>query len=121
MKFFVANILLVCCLFFANTSYSQLPQCCRTKKVKIKKGKKKRKGTLRGVKGYDDKKALKNKMKELKSASKARKKEKKAAEKEERVAAEEAEKEAKILAEETAAREEEEQELLDSPKAVISD
>lgn len=84
MKFFIANILLVCCLFFTNAGYSQLPQCCRTKKVKIKKGKKKRKGTLKGVKGYDDKKALKKKVKQIKNESKARKKEKKLAAKEEK-------------------------------------
>lgn len=84
MKFFIANLLVVCCLFFSTTSYSQLPSCCKGKKVKIKKGKKKRKGALVGVKGHDDKKALKNKMKELKSASKARKQEKKIAAKEEK-------------------------------------
>ena len=89
MKFFVANLLIVCCLFFTTTSYSQLPSCCKGKKVKIKKGKKKRKGALVGVKGHDDKKALKNKMKELKNASKARKEEKKIAEKEEKIAAKE--------------------------------
>ena len=83
MKFFVANILLVLCLCFSTTSYSQLEQCCR-KKVKIKKGKKRRKGALVGVKGYDDKKATKARMKELKSAAKTRKQEKKAAAREEK-------------------------------------
>jgi len=93
MKFFIANILLVCCLFFTNAGYSQLPQCCRTKKVKIKKGKKKRKGTLRGVKGHDDKKALRNKVKQTKKEAKARKNEKKQAAKEEKELAKQKEKE----------------------------
>ena len=79
MKFFIANLLVVCCLFFTTTSYSQLAHCCKGKKVKIKKGKKKRKGGLVGVKGHDDKKALKSKMKELKSAAKERKAAKKVA------------------------------------------
>lgn len=84
MKFFIANLLIVCCLLFTTNSYSQLPSCCKGKKVKIKKGKKSRKGGLVGVKGYDDKKKLKNKMKELKSASKERKAAKKIAAREEK-------------------------------------
>ena len=104
MKFFIANLFLFCCLFFSTTSYSQLSHCCKGKKVKIKKGRKS-KGALVGVKGHDDKKALKNKMKELKSAAKTRKQEKKAAEKE---AKEAAEAEAKVAAAQ-AVREEEQQ------------
>ena len=88
---------MVCCLFFTNAGYSQLPQCCRTKKVKIKKGKKKRKGTLRGVKGHDDKKALKNKVKQTKKEAKARKNEKKQAAKEEKELAKQKAKEEEIL------------------------
>ena len=102
MKFFIANLLVVCCLFFSTSSYSQLPSCCKGKKVKIKKGKKKRKGALVGVKGHDDKKALKNKMKELKNASKARKQEKKIAAKEEEIAAEEKKLTTKVEKEESA-------------------
>ena len=63
-------------LCVSNSSYAQMPQCCaKVKKVKIKKGKKRRKGTLRGVKGYDDKKALKNQIKASKSKAKAKRKE----------------------------------------------
>lgn len=117
MKFLVVKLLVVFCFFVTNTSYSQLPHCCKGKKVKIKKGRKS-KGALTGVKGHDDKKALKNKMKELKSAAKDRDKEKKAAAKEAKIAAAIEAKEAKIAAAEAAAREEEEQ-LIKSEKSLV--
>ena len=64
----------------SQTTYAQLPQCCaKVKKVKIKKGKKSKKGTLRGVKGYDDKKALKQQAKDFKNRIKAKRREMKLA------------------------------------------
>ncbi len=77
MKFFLLRtvFILTLCALQLNCSSSQELQCCTgVKKVKIKKGKKSRKGTLRGAKGYDDKKALKQQAKAFKNKIKAKRK-----------------------------------------------
>lgn len=80
MKVYLLKVILFLSFIFSFSAQAQMEHCCKNnKKVKIKKQRKRSKGALVGVKGYDDKKALKSKMKELKNAAKARKKEKKLA------------------------------------------
>lgn len=82
--YFLRIILFLGFISFTFSAQAQMEHCCKdNKKVKIKKQKKRNKGALVGVKGYDDKKALKNKMKAMKTERKAKRAEVKAAAKEE--------------------------------------
>ena len=83
--YFFRIILFLGFLSFTFSAQAQMEHCCKdNKKVKIRKQKKRSRGALVGVKGHDDKKALKNKMKAMKSERKAKRAEFKAAAKEEK-------------------------------------
>lgn len=85
MKIYLLSIMLAFGFLFTNSAQAQMEHCCKNnKKVKIKKQKKRTRGALVGVKGFDDKKALKAKAKQMKADAKARKLEKKAAVKDEK-------------------------------------
>ncbi len=63
MKKILILIFLICASFMMSEAYAQEPHCYN-KKIRIKKVSKRRKGSLVGVKGIDDRKVLKKQMKE---------------------------------------------------------
>ncbi len=74
MKKLILIIVFIFSSFLLNKTYAQGPHCY-SKKIKIKKVKKKRTGNLVGVKGIDDRKNLKKKFKEREKERKRNKKE----------------------------------------------
>ncbi|WP_029209423.1 hypothetical protein [Aquimarina agarilytica] len=72
MKRIIVSLIFIFSILFTNCSSCKHNGCFSTKKVKLKKGKKKSPGALVGVKGTSDKKSQKAQEKERRKAIKER-------------------------------------------------